>query len=189
MARARQRPDAPPDPSPPKRARVHVSSAERRFSARRRRSEGQLAAIFRDYGEERKWRLLAKRIVEERAEEPIRTTTRLADVCARVVGFPRPQRGAGGKKPLHPATRAFQALRIAVNEELAVVEEALPAAIASLAPGGRLAVISFHSLEDRIVKNIFRAAAGKARRGGASAGALRHAMGRGRARAHPPCWG
>lgn len=118
--------------------------------------------MFRDYGEERKWRLLARKIVEERELEPIRTTTHLADLCARVVGFPRPQRG-GGKKPLHPATRAFQALRIAVNQELAVVEEALPAAIASLAPGGRLAVISFHSLEDRIVKNIFRAAAGKAR--------------------------
>jgi 16S rRNA (cytosine1402-N4)-methyltransferase len=121
--------------------------------------EAELARILRDYGEERHWRGLARHLVSQRMLAPLRTTAQLVAAVTTVVGFS----GGGGKgKGIHPATRTFQALRIAVNAELAVIEDALPAALDALAPGGRLAVISFHSLEDRIVKNIFREAAGKA---------------------------
>jgi len=120
-------------------------------------TEDELARILRDYGEERRWRALARRLVLERQQQPLRTTHQLAAAVTAVVGHP--PRGRGG---IHPATRTFQALRIAVNAELAVIEEALPACLSALAPGGRLAVISFHSLEDRIVKHLFRDAAGKA---------------------------
>jgi len=119
--------------------------------------ERELGLILRDYGEERAWRAIAKKIVAARASEPILTTKQLA----AVIGGGRQQRSKGGGRGIHPATRTFQALRIAVNDELRVLTEALPAAIDCLAPGGRLAVISFHSLEDRLVKRAFLAAAGR----------------------------
>ncbi len=107
--------------------------------------EADLADIIYRYGEERRSRQVARAIV---AARPIHTTRQLAEVVARVTGSGRPG--------IHPATRTFQALRIAVNRELENVESVLPQAIAALLPGGRLAVISFHSLEDRIVKHYFR---------------------------------
>ncbi len=107
--------------------------------------EADLADIIYRYGEERRSRRVARAIV---AARPIRTTRQLAEVVARVTHSGRPG--------VHPATRTFQALRIAVNQELVNIETVLPQAIAALNPGGRLAVISFHSLEDRIVKHYFR---------------------------------
>ncbi len=104
----------------------------------------ELADLIFRYGEERSSRKIARAIVNAR---PIHTTRELAAVIEKVL----PRRGG-----IHPATRTFQALRIAANEELAAVENALPQAVASLSSGGRLAVISFHSLEDRIVKDFFR---------------------------------
>ncbi|MBI4496458.1 MAG: 16S rRNA (cytosine(1402)-N(4))-methyltransferase RsmH [Chloroflexi bacterium] len=108
--------------------------------------EHELAAILRDYGEERYSRRIARAIV---AHRPLSTTSELAQVVVEAIG-------PGGGGGIHPATRTFQALRIAVNAELTVLEAGLTQAIALLAPGGRLAVISFHSLEDRIVKTIFQ---------------------------------
>lgn len=116
--------------------------------------ERALADVIYRYGEERASRRIARFIAEARQHEPIRTTGQLARIVARALG------GQRGK--IHPATRTFQALRIAVNGELESLEQALPQAVELLAPGGRLAVISFHSLEDRIVKQFFRAAAGRA---------------------------
>ncbi len=106
--------------------------------------EQELADIIYRYGEERKSRAVARAIVQERERQPIRTTTQLARIVRRVVS-----RGAGRTDP---ATRTFQALRIAVNQEMESLEQALPQALELLRPGGRLAVIAFHSLEDRIVK-------------------------------------
>ncbi len=111
--------------------------------------ETALAELIRRYGEERRSRAIARAIV---AARPLRTTTQLAEVIARAV----PRRGR-----IHPATRTFQALRIAVNRELEVLEESLPIALALLRPGGRLAVITFHSLEDRLVKRTFRRWSGR----------------------------
>lgn len=108
-----------------------------------------LADIFFRYGEERHSRKIARDIV---AERPLHTTTELAELIARSV----PQKWRSGD--IHPATRVFQALRIAVNDELGTVECALPLAVDLLKSGGRLAVISFHSLEDRIVKQYFKEA-------------------------------
>lgn len=110
--------------------------------------EGELADIIYRFGEERRSRAVARAIVNERATRRIESTRQLAGIVTRVVGG-RP----GG---IHPATRTFQALRIAVNHELEAVETVLPQAVEALAPGGRLAVISFHSLEDRIVKQFMR---------------------------------
>jgi 16S rRNA (cytosine1402-N4)-methyltransferase len=107
-------------------------------------SAAELAEIFWRYGEEPRSRRIAQWIVERR---PLRTTTQLAELIA--------QRG-GRRGRIHPATRVFQALRIAVNEELEAVAQGVQAAIGLLRPGGRLAVISFHSLEDRLVKQTFR---------------------------------
>lgn len=108
--------------------------------------ERSLAEIILEYGEERRARQVARAIVQAR---PIETTRQLADVVEKAAG-----RQPGSK--LHPATLTFQALRIAVNRELEAIEATIPQAVEALAPGGRLAVISFHSLEDRIVKNLFR---------------------------------
>ncbi|HEX6270521.1 MAG TPA: 16S rRNA (cytosine(1402)-N(4))-methyltransferase RsmH [Anaerolineales bacterium] len=108
-------------------------------------SERELADLIFKYGEERDSRKIARAIVRAR---PLHTTRELV----AVIESASPRRG----DRIHPATRTFQALRIAVNEELASIEEVLPQAVAALTPGGRLAVISFHSLEDRIVKDFFR---------------------------------
>jgi len=108
-------------------------------------SERELADLLYRYGEERESRKIARAIVKAR---PLHTTRELAAVIEAV----SPRRG----DRIHPATRTFQALRIAVNEELASIEAVLPQTVTSLKSGGRLAVISFHSLEDRIVKDFFR---------------------------------
>src|SRR5215208_8533059 len=111
--------------------------------------EKELAQIFRRFGEERYARQIARAIVRRR---PLETTSELVDVIRSSI--PAPARFGEG----HPARRVFQALRIAVNEELEGLERALPAALRMLRPGGRLVVISFHSLEDRIVKTFMREA-------------------------------
>ncbi len=107
-------------------------------------SEGALADLIFEYGEERKSRWVAKRIVERRAAKPFTTTADLADLVRRTV----PRSGA-----IDPATRVFQALRIAVNDELGALDRLLAALPGVVRPGGRVAVISFHSLEDRRVKS------------------------------------
>jgi 16S rRNA (cytosine1402-N4)-methyltransferase len=112
-------------------------------------SAADLGRIFRDYGEERQWRTAAKTIYEARKEERITTTTQLARILSRVIHKKK------GKK-INPLTLIFQALRICVNSELEVIQEVLPACIDKLKTTGCLAVISFHSLEDRIVKKVFR---------------------------------
>ena len=114
----------------------------------------ELARIFFVYGEERQSRRIASFLVRRRAEQPFTRTLDLAETVERAVGG---RRGAA----IHPATRVFQALRIAVNEELAELEAALDAAERVLGIGGRLAVVTFHSLEDRIVKAFFTERAGR----------------------------
>ena len=115
--------------------------------------ERELTMIFRRYGEERFARQIAQAIVRRRQEKQFERTGELVDAVKSSI--PAPRRFGDG----HPAKRVFQALRIAVNEELDSLERALPAALAMLRPGGRLAVISFHSLEDRMVKRFFAAQA------------------------------
>ena len=117
-------------------------------------SQGELEKIFRNYGEERFAGRIARAIVRQRESRPVGTTAELVEIIQKAV----PRRFHFGK--LHPATRVFQALRIAVNRELEALGSALPQALQVLGPGGRLAVISFHSLEDRIVKHKFREWAG-----------------------------
>ena len=112
--------------------------------------ERELMEIFRRYGEERYAKQIARAIVRRRKEEPFERSGELVDVIKSAI--PAPARFGEG----HPAKRVFQALRIAVNDELGSLEEALPAAFELLRPGGRLAVIAFHSLEDRIVKHFLR---------------------------------
>jgi len=113
-------------------------------------SEWDLADIFRRYGEERHARPIARAIVRQRAEHPYERTSELVKTIKSAI--PAPARFGEG----HPAKRVFQALRIEVNDELGAVERALPAALELLRPGGRLGVISFHSLEDRLVKQFLR---------------------------------
>jgi 16S rRNA (cytosine1402-N4)-methyltransferase len=119
----------------------------------RQLDETALADLIWRYGEEPASRRIARAIVTERARAPLETTGQLAAVVERAVG------GRRGK--LHPATRVFMALRLAVNQELDHLAEGLEAALRLLAPGGRLAVISFHSLEDRIVKHTLQEHAGR----------------------------
>ena len=127
--------------------------------------EKDLSRIFWVLGEEKRSGALARAIVEDRVAEPYTRTRQLASLAERVVGF-----GYGSKRAeIHPATRAFQALRIYVNDELGELGEALAAAERILKPGGRLVVVSFHSLEDRIVKRFF------ADRSRDKAGGSRHA--------------
>ncbi|MEM9359899.1 MAG: 16S rRNA (cytosine(1402)-N(4))-methyltransferase RsmH, partial [Pseudomonadota bacterium] len=123
--------------------------------------QSDLADIIYHYGEERRSRAIAAAIVRARTEAPLQRTSELADICARAYG-----RRSNDK--VHPATRTFQALRIAVNDELGELVRALSAAEAVLRPGGRLVVVTFHSLEDRIVKRFFATRAGK------TAGGSRH---------------
>jgi 16S rRNA (cytosine1402-N4)-methyltransferase len=113
--------------------------------------ERDLTRIFRDYGEERYARQIARAIARRRRDQPFERTGELVETIKAAI--PAPARFGDG----HPAKRVFQALRIAVNEELGSLEAALPAALQMLRPGGRLAVISFHSLEDRVVKRFLRA--------------------------------
>lgn len=120
-------------------------------------AEREIADVLWQFGEERFSRKIARAIVARRAEAPIARTAELAALIERVVGRREP-----GK---HPATRSFQALRIRVNGELEAVRRGLDAALSRLKPGGRLAVISFHSLEDRIVKQFIRDHAGRVQGG------------------------
>jgi len=131
------------DPSADTSARELVNEADER----------ELERIFRRYGEERFARPIARAIARRRRQRPFERTGDLVETIKAAI--PAPARFGEG----HPAKRVFQALRIAVNEELDALEEALPAASEMLRPGGRVAVISFHSLEDRIVKHWFREAA------------------------------
>ncbi len=110
-------------------------------------SEKELERIFREYGEEKRAKSLARAIVLARAKKPIKTTGELVDIILSVI----PHRGR-----IHPATKVFQAIRIEVNRELENLQTALEKTLYFLTKGGRLVVISFHSLEDRIVKNFFR---------------------------------
>ncbi|MGA3057243.1 MAG: 16S rRNA (cytosine(1402)-N(4))-methyltransferase RsmH [Candidatus Limnocylindrales bacterium] len=111
---------------------------------------GELAALFRRYGEEPFAGRIARAIVESRRDSPVETAEQLAALVERAVPTPKGRR-------THPATRVFQALRIAVNDELAALEAGLAASLVLLRPGGRLAVLSYHSLEDRIVKRFIAA--------------------------------
>lgn len=115
-------------------------------------SEQDLGKIFRDYGEEKHWRLAARVIVQAREQRPLETTKDLTTLLWPVLA-------RYSKKNIHPLTLIFQALRICVNQELEVLEQFLSKAMDCLAPKGRLAIISFHSLEDRLVKTQMRLAA------------------------------
>lgn len=112
-----------------------------------RLTEAELAELFRRYGEEPRARRIAREVAHQRAREPFERTGQLAGVVERVYG--------GRRGRIHPATLVFQALRIAVNDELGALERGLEAGAGLLVPGGRMAVISFHSLEDRLVKRFF----------------------------------
>lgn len=114
-------------------------------------SEENLATIFREYGEERHAGLLARAICQDRPSNPFVTTRQLASLAERVLSFTQKK----GASNIHPATRIFQALRIYLNDELGELDKALDAALKLLAPDGRLAIVSFHSLEDRKVKAFF----------------------------------
>jgi 16S rRNA (cytosine1402-N4)-methyltransferase len=117
-------------------------------------TESELADLIFEYGEERKARRIARAIARARERDAIVTTKQLADIVVRALNI-------RGRWRIHPATRTFQALRIAVNDELKALERFIPAAISTLACGGRLAIISFHSLEDRIVKRSFLRESGR----------------------------
>ncbi|HYY74850.1 MAG TPA: 16S rRNA (cytosine(1402)-N(4))-methyltransferase RsmH [Gaiellaceae bacterium] len=133
--------------------RMDTSAARSAADVVNEAGERELADAFRRYGEERFARPIARAIVRRRAERPFERTSELVDVIRSAI--PAPRRFGDG----HPAKRVFQALRIVVNEELDSLERALPAALSMLRPGGRVAVVSFHSLEDRIVKRFFAAQA------------------------------
>lgn len=111
-------------------------------------TEGELRSIFREYGQEERSLAIARLIVQERKKKPIRTTRQLATLVERIYG--------GKRGHLHPATKVFQALRIFVNKELDNIKAFLPATLKILNSGGRLVCISFHSLEDRLVKQFFK---------------------------------
>ena len=110
--------------------------------------EEQLTTVLKKYGEERFARRISRAIIEQRAEQPITTTEQLAKLIEQAV--PRKE------KHKHPATRSFQAIRIEINRELDELESVLPQALTALQPGGRLVIIAFHSLEDRIIKRFIR---------------------------------
>jgi 16S rRNA (cytosine1402-N4)-methyltransferase len=124
--------------------RMDTTTGETAAEFLARAGEAEIADVLYRYGEERMCRRIAHAIVARRAQAPVRTTQALAALVERVLGR--------RERHKHPATRTFQALRLRVNDELGSLERALPAAVSVLKPGGRLVVISFHSLEDRIVK-------------------------------------
>ncbi len=114
-------------------------------------SEQELGKLFRELGEEPKWKRAAKAIVRSRRKKPIRSTTDLAEVVSESVGY-------NPRKKIHPATLVFQALRMCVNKELESIQTGIQKAMEKLAPQGKIGVLSFHSLEDRLVKNLLRSA-------------------------------
>ena len=128
--------------------RMNTAAGEPASAWIARAKDNEIADVLYQYGEERASRRIARRIVEARTQTPITRTTQLAEIIARAMPGPR--------QKIHPATRSFQAIRIFINRELDVLPQALTAAAEVLAPGGRLAAISFHSLEDRIVKRFIR---------------------------------
>lgn len=124
-------------------------------------SEQKLGEIIREYGEEPQWKKAAKAIAEARYKNPIETTQQLASLMVSALGFKRRGR-------LHPATLVFQALRIVVNKELDAIQLGLKKALSFLAKGGIVGAISFHSLEDRLVKNILRDACHRSKNEGSA---------------------
>jgi 16S rRNA (cytosine1402-N4)-methyltransferase len=134
--------------------RMNPAEGEPASELLRRLDERTLADLIYQYGEERFSRRIARRIVEERKRAPLETTEGLAELVRRCV--PRPPRGNRKRPAIDPATRVFQALRIAVNDELDALDRLLTVLPRCLKPGGRAALISFHSLEDRRVKTAFR---------------------------------
>jgi 16S rRNA (cytosine1402-N4)-methyltransferase len=132
--------------------RLDQSQGEPANELLQRLSERELADLIWKYGEERFSRRIARKMVEVRKRTPLETTEQLAELVRRCVPYWRPRQGKG----IDPATRVFQALRIAVNDELGALERFLEALPRCVRPGGRVAVISFHSLEDRRVKQAFR---------------------------------
>lgn len=132
--------------------RMDPSAGETAGDLLRRLNERDLADLIYEYGEERYSRRIARRIVEERQRQPLETTEQLAELVRRCVPWPRGSR----RQTIDPATRVFQALRIAVNDELGALDRLLEALPGCVKPGGRAVVISFHSLEDRRVKQAFR---------------------------------
>ena len=135
--------------------RLDPATGEPASALLRRLNERDLADLIYSYGEERFSRRIARRIVEVRRREPLQTTEQLAELVRRCV--PRPPRSRDRRRPaIDPATRVFQALRIAVNDELGELERLLKVLPECVRPGGRVAIISFHSLEDRLVKQAFR---------------------------------
>jgi 16S rRNA (cytosine1402-N4)-methyltransferase len=131
--------------------RLDPTTGEPASALVRRLGERELADIFWRYGEERYSRRVARQIVQAREDTPIATTGQLAELVRRTVRRPR-----GHRHVIDPATRVFQALRIAVNDELGALERLLDVLPGCVKPGGRVAIISFHSLEDRLVKQAFR---------------------------------
>lgn len=142
------------DSEAPLDMRMDQSSGEAAAELVNRLSESELADLVFEYGEERKARRIARAIARARERDAIGTTKQLADIVVRALNIP-------GRWRIHPATRTFQALRIAVNDELKALERLIPSAISALARGGRLAIVSFHSLEDRIVKHSFLRESGR----------------------------
>jgi 16S rRNA (cytosine1402-N4)-methyltransferase len=139
--------DAPLDMRMDQSAELTAEEVVNRYPA------GELARVLRDYGEERFARRIADAVVRERSRSPVTSTARLSEIVRDSI--PAAARRTGG----HPAKRTFQALRIEVNGELAVLGRALPAALDLLSVGGRIAVLAYHSLEDRVVKRVLAAAA------------------------------
>lgn len=120
--------------------------------------EKELGRLFHDLGEEPRWKRAAKAIVDARRKKPIETTLQLAEVISSALKTPL-------KGKWHPATLIFQALRMCVNKELDAIAEGVSKAIHTLSRGGRIGVMTFHSLEDRIVKNIFKESSAKPKKG------------------------